>query len=653
MIENTNSSIVYVADGNTNTWNIPFEYKDANDITIVIQTKSGTNEITSNFEINKQTNKVIYPTVESGLAFLTNNDKILIERNVKIDQLEDSSLVKFEDNDIEREFDKLTMISQDIKRETNLSVKYSPFYTGDKLTANEFVDKVKDYSDNAKESAITAANQATIAQNHANQAYLNRLETIEQATVATTKAQEAKTSETNAYNSKVDAKNSEEEAKAVLASASKLLQEEGQKVIEELKGEIKIPGYSMIVYEVGIASGAYDGSLRKFPAKEPFASNSTYVMVNGTWQQRDFEYKEDVDGLGITFEYDLLLGDKVYVMTSAGFFEKKDIETFAEAINKHNKSTESHSDIRESIKNAGYEDTSVVELGRYGLKENQIGNFAISFDKEPINVFLRFSDTNRKMWINCSHSSAGIEKKAENVYALYFNINSDDFKEQNILLPPFDVQYVIRYKKVTSSTGDVANYNDLENKPQINNVELSGNKTLDQLGIASKTSMENVEELLTDKITIEDAQNLLDSTLTQVAKSGDYNDLINKPTIPEEYILPKASDTTLGGIKVGNNLTIDEDGTLNAQAGGAGTSNYNDLTNKPTINNATIQGDLSLSDIGIDLSTLALKTEIPTTTSQLTNTSGYITRNETATSSDYGTIKVVYDSSTKTLNIVN
>jgi len=34
------------------------------------------------------------------------------------------------------------------------------------------------------------------------------------------------------------------------------------------------------------------------------------------------------------------------------------------------------------------------------------------------------------------------------------------------------------------------------------------------------------------------------------------------------YSLPIASENTLGGIKVGENLTIDEDGTLNAQQGG-------------------------------------------------------------------------------------
>lgn len=39
-----------------------------------------------------------------------------------------------------------------------------------------------------------------------------------------------------------------------------------------------------------------------------------------------------------------------------------------------------------------------------------------------------------------------------------------------------------------------------------------------------------------------------------------------------QYTLPIASATTLGGIKVGENLTIDEDGTLNATGGSGGTT---------------------------------------------------------------------------------
>lgn len=43
---------------------------------------------------------------------------------------------------------------------------------------------------------------------------------------------------------------------------------------------------------------------------------------------------------------------------------------------------------------------------------------------------------------------------------------------------------------------------------------------------------------------------------------------------PEEYVLPIASATTLGGIKVGANLEIEEDGTLNAIGGGGGAGGY-------------------------------------------------------------------------------
>lgn len=39
----------------------------------------------------------------------------------------------------------------------------------------------------------------------------------------------------------------------------------------------------------------------------------------------------------------------------------------------------------------------------------------------------------------------------------------------------------------------------------------------------------------------------------------------------ETYTLPPATPETLGGIKVGANLTVEDDGTLNATGGGSGT----------------------------------------------------------------------------------
>ena len=50
-----------------------------------------------------------------------------------------------------------------------------------------------------------------------------------------------------------------------------------------------------------------------------------------------------------------------------------------------------------------------------------------------------------------------------------------------------------------------------------------------------------------------------------VAVSGDYNDLSNKPNIPAAYVLPAATLTALGGVKVGT-AVADTDATGAATA---------------------------------------------------------------------------------------
>lgn len=101
--------------------------------------------------------------------------------------------------------------------------------------------------------------------------------------------------------------------------------------------------------------------------------------------------------------------------------------------------------------------------------------------------------------------------------------------------------------------------------------------------------------------------------------------------------IPIASSTVLGGIKVGNNLSITTDGVLNAEAGGV--SSYNDLTDKPTLNtnittsqpvseSETITGEMILHKISKtgDYGDLNNKPTIPTKTSNLTNDSDFTTK---------------------------
>lgn len=49
--------------------------------------------------------------------------------------------------------------------------------------------------------------------------------------------------------------------------------------------------------------------------------------------------------------------------------------------------------------------------------------------------------------------------------------------------------------------------------------------------------------------------------LSAVATSGNYNDLSNKPTIPAAYTLPNATSSTLGGVKIGSNISV-SNGTI-------------------------------------------------------------------------------------------
>lgn len=117
--------------------------------------------------------------------------------------------------------------------------------------------------------------------------------------------------------------------------------------------------------------------------------------------------------------------------------------------------------------------------------------------------------------------------------------------------------------------------------------------------------------------------------------------------------IPIASSNSLGGIKVGQNLTIENDGTLNAQAGGSdvsvtpilssgtkiaeisvtegtGTDSYDIYAPTPsTVYNSTITIRKNGTDVGSftlnQSSADNINITVPTNTSDLTNDSGYIT----------------------------
>ena len=124
--------------------------------------------------------------------------------------------------------------------------------------------------------------------------------------------------------------------------------------------------------------------------------------------------------------------------------------------------------------------------------------------------------------------------------------------------------------------GGTTNYNDLINKPSINNVTLEGNKTGSQLGLVSSTD------------------------LATVATTGSYNDLTNKPTIPAAQVNADWNSTS-GVSEILNKPTIptatsdltNDSGFVTSSdlATVATTGSYTDLINTPSIPAAQVNSD--------------------------------------------------------------
>ena len=115
-------------------------------------------------------------------------------------------------------------------------------------------------------------------------------------------------------------------------------------------------------------------------------------------------------------------------------------------------------------------------------------------------------------------------------------------------------------------------YNDLTDKPTIPEAP-------DLSNYATKDDLANAKPDLTpyakiaDLSTVATSGSYEDLTNKPNLFSGNYEDLTNKPTIPEPYTLPTASTDTLGGVKVdGSTITI-ADGVISSAGGGSSLEN--------------------------------------------------------------------------------
>ena len=185
-----------------------------------------------------------------------------------------------------------------------------------------------------------------------------------------------------------------------------------------------------------------------------------------------------------------------------------------------------------------------------------------------------------------------------------------------------DAIYLTGDKKTYTSLanlgdGGTTNYNGLTNKPKINNVELaSGNNTLSDLGIAARSHSHSSSDInwsttLGYKGFGHCHTIIMNSNHTMsVALTKD-----SKPALIPYYVssFNSVNNMTLGtgsgniGCTLGNSnyqwdaLYVKElwlNGSKITSSGG-GTTNYNNLSNRPQINSVMLSGNTSLDDLGI------------------------------------------------------
>lgn len=206
-------------------------------------------------------------------------------------------------------------------------------------------------------------------------------------------------------------------------------------------------------------------------------------------------------------------------------------------------------------------------------------------------------------------------------------------------------------------------YNDLSNKPTIGNATLTIKKNGSNVGTftANATTNKNIDISVPTKTSnlVNDgsdgaSQYVESDDLATVATSGSYNDLSNKPTIGNATLTIKRNDTSAGTFTANAttnksiNIAVPTKTSDLTNDGSDGTSTYVETKNLPTIGNATLTITENNTPAGTftanATSNKTINITSPTKTSDLTN-DGADGTSTYVESDDLPTVDTTYSSS--------
>ena len=184
---------------------------------------------------------------------------------------------------------------------------------------------------------------------------------------------------------------------------------------------------------------------------------------------------------------------------------------------------------------------------------------------------------------------------------------------QGTLEDQTDLKDALDSKQDVIDSSNKLDYSLLDNTPSI--PSKTSDLTNDSGFIDNTYHDSTKQDVLTAGTGIDITGNVISNTQTS-AEWGSITGTLEDQTDLNSALGDK-QDTLVSGtnIKTINNISLLGSGDIQIGGGSGGTSNYNELANKPQINGVTLAGNQSTSDLGIN---------IPTKVSDLNNDSGFI-----------------------------
>ena len=220
------------------------------------------------------------------------------------------------------------------------------------------------------------------------------------------------------------------------------------------------------------------------------------------------------------------------------------------------------------VKGVGAIRNAVIDLGTFDGNTSVTSSRVIEFDKAPIAVSLRFSDTNKKLWINGTNSTVGIEVVDDTHCNLFYSIASADFVGQNAVKGPFVVQAVIQYPLLNyAATEDILGAVKLATKAE---AEAGTNDTKAMTPLKTKYAIEanaTVKTLRNDVDDLGDQVAAIESKIPAEATAA--NQLADKAFVTEKTDELAADVAALDADKqdkltAGTNITISANNVISA-----------------------------------------------------------------------------------------